>query len=347
MRSHVTQARERSTAEEQLNRILYILPAAARQGGALVDDLARELDVTPERVLAELEEATARAYHHPAGMTEPFSILVDRRRVLVHAPHDFDRPTRLNHGEALALGLGLRVLAAEVEPSRRHEILELAERLEAALCTPGIVPADPPLVGEDGVDYEAHDLALALGDDAFRGVVADAVTQGVLCELWYLKPGEVAPEQRRVAPHRIVYAEGRWYIAALDVARDGLRFFRMDRVLDATLLDEPAPAPPPELEEWIAAAPYIGIEELRARVRYAPEAARWIAERDAAESRADGSVVVERQVSDPRWLVRHVLQYGGAAVVEGPPPARSWIAAAAGRLLGGPDVPGSARVEET
>jgi predicted DNA-binding transcriptional regulator YafY len=325
---------QRPTAGEQLERILYILPTAARAGGALVDDIARELGVTPERVLADLEEATARAFHHPGATIEPFTILIDGRSVEVHARHDFTRPVRLSHRESLALGLGLRTLAAEAAPGRREEILALAERLEATLCAPDTLPGDDDRA-HDGVEYDGPDMHFELGDDGFRGALADAVVRGTLCDLVYLKPGELKPEPRRVAPYRLIYADGRWYAAALDLARGALRFFRMDRVLEATPAAEAAPPPPDDFDDWLRGAPFTAADEVAVTVRYAAEIARWIVEQNGAAAAArhdDGSVVLRHRVADTRWLVRHVLQYGGAAVVEDPAPARDWVAAAAARL---------------
>lgn len=322
----------RSTAGEQLERILHILPAAARDGGALLDDLAAALDVPPERVLADLEEATARSFHHPGGAVEPFTILIDGRTVDIHAPHDFNRPVRLTDREALALGLGLRSLAAEAEPDRRQALLDLAVRLEAALVTPPSLPVDTG----DGVEYEVPDMHhVELGDDGFRGAVADAVNRAVTCELLYLKPGQPAPEARRVAPYRLVYAEGVWYVAGLDLARDGLRFFRLDRVLDANATDEAAPPPPTDLDDWLGAAPYRSDDEVDVDVRYQETVARWILEQgsdNTAEPCDDGAIRIRHRVADPRWIVRHVLQYGGAARVEAPASARQWVAEAAQRL---------------
>jgi proteasome accessory factor C len=325
---------QRSSAGEQLQRILYILPTAARNGGARIDDLARDLEVTPERVLADLEEATARAYHHPGAAIEPFTILMDSRHVEVHARHEFTRPVRLSEREAVALGLGLRTLATEADPAQRQHLMELAERLEGALCAADPRAADGSAC--DGVEYDGPGIHLQLGDDGFRGAIADAIADGTLCDLVYLKSGGIEPEHRRVAPYRLVHAEGRWYVAALDIERDGLRFFRMDRVLDAAVTAAAGPPPPDHLDAWLRGAPYIGVDEIEVSVRYDASIARWITERSGdagvAPVRDDGSVVVTHRVADARWIVRHVMQYGGAAVVEEPEPARCWIVAAADRL---------------
>lgn len=336
---------EGMTADARLERILYILPRAARDGGATIGDLATALGVKPARVLADLEEATARTYHHAGGTVDPFSIFIEGDRVRVDAPQDFQRPVGLNSGEALALCLGLRVLAAEAAAERRAAILDLAARLEAELT-----PLREP--GGDGVEYDPRELALAFGDDGFRGVIADAIEQGVVCEIAYLKPGDVAPEQRRIAPHRLVYASGRWYVAAWDVQRAGPRFFRMDRVLDALLTREAAPESDANLEAWLRAAPYTASDEIDVVVKYDHRVARWILEElggsgddaaagdgdagagdaDAGDDGRTADVRVRHRVADARWIVRHVLQYGGAAVIEKPDAARRWVAEAAARF---------------
>jgi proteasome accessory factor C len=332
----------RDTAEAQLERILYILPVAAKGEGVPIDDLARTLRVEPRTVMRDLEQVAARAFYHPAGTVESFTITTDGRTVHVHAPDEFKRPARLNQREVLALTLGLRTLAAESPPARREEILRLASRLEAQLAAPLAVQADAPpyvaaartigQVAESDVEYDA--LALAFDDDGFRGVIADAIELQRMCTIWYLKPGDLGPMYRRIAPHRLIHANGKWYVAAYDEEREALRFFRMDRVLDAMLSADEAPPEPPQLDELIArGAPYIGGDEVDVTVRYSPRVARWIIERvPNAQLERDGSAVLTHRVADPRWIVRHVLQYGGEAVVEGPALARSWVEHAASKV---------------
>jgi proteasome accessory factor C len=333
---------QRDTAQAQLERILYILPVAARSDGVAIDDLARALHVAPQTILRDLEQATARAYYHPGGTVDPFTITVDRSTVHVHAPQEFIRPARLSEREALALALGLRTLAGEADAARRGEILDLATRLEAQLGAPGHTSSEaapawradqPARVAESDVEYDA--LALAFDDDGFRGVVADAIELGRMCTIWYLKPGDIAPMHRRIAPYRLMHANGMWYVAAYDEEREALRFFRMDRVLDASLLDAQAPPAPAELDTVIQrGAPYSGSDEVDVVVRYSARVARWVIERAPhAQLDEDGSTVLTHRVADPRWIVRHVLQYGGEAVVEAPAVARSWVEQAVNKVV--------------
>jgi predicted DNA-binding transcriptional regulator YafY len=367
-----------NTAREQLQRLLYVIPAAARKSGVRITELADALGVDARLVLRDIREATARSFHQPAGAVETFTIFTDGRRVYVNAPHDFHRPVRLNNREALALGLGLRALAADADAPRRAEILDLAARLEADLSAPEVetvhdrrerlaegrpsaepamydasleadeddawvheallspsaaVPPPSAAPAEEEPEYEDA-MMLAFDDDGFRGVVADAIELQRVCRLLYLKPGDEAPQQRRVAPYRLLFANGVWYVAAHDLERDDLRIFRMDRVLEATLTDVPATLPAAGIDSLLADnGAYIAADDVEVSVRYSPRIARWIVERDDALSLdGDGSVLVRHRVADPRWLVRHVLQYGGEAVIEEPAEARQWVASAAAAL---------------
>jgi predicted DNA-binding transcriptional regulator YafY len=346
---------ERSPAEVKLERILYILAAANRADGARLTELAAALGITEAEVLADLEEATARAYNHPAGTVDTFQILAESDRVHVWSTIGPLRPVRLSAGETLALGLGLRMLAAEAEPGRQAGILALAHRLERALAS----PAEPPMPSvregpADEIPYlasrapsiaepsfagvaEDDDVAyhLAVGEDEIRALLAQAATERLRCRVAHIKPGDIAPTDRLIAPQLLIYAEGIWYVLAHDRGRDAYRTFRLDRILEAELTDQTF-EPPVELDvdAFIRdGRVYAADEDVTARVRYSPRIARWMLERRPpdAQPQPDGSVVLAHPVADPRWLVQHVLQYGPDAEVLDPPELRGAVAAAVSR----------------
>ncbi|MGH7501969.1 MAG: helix-turn-helix transcriptional regulator [Longimicrobiales bacterium] len=118
------------SALERLDRILYILPRAMRQGGVTIEELARVLSCDPARILGDLTEITARAFYHPPGVADQLQIMIENGRVEIWSVGDFKRPAKLTPSEGLALGLGLRMLACEAEGPRRSQILALARKLE-------------------------------------------------------------------------------------------------------------------------------------------------------------------------------------------------------------------------
>ncbi|MBA2670631.1 MAG: WYL domain-containing protein, partial [Gemmatimonadetes bacterium] len=213
---------ERETASDQLSRILHLLALASREDGASVNELSDAMDSSPEQVLRDLQEVYTRAYYHPAGSGEDAQILIEADRVHVWTKGDFRRPARLSPGEALALGLGLRVLAAEADEERRARILELAERLEWRLA--GRSPAEHLA----GIAVEPHRQEEA----EIRVAVQQATREGRRCRIGYLKPGAAGPDNREMDPYVVVAASGWWYVLGR-CCRDGaVKAFRLDRIVE-------------------------------------------------------------------------------------------------------------------
>ncbi len=151
----------------------------------------------------------------------------------------------------------------------------------------------------------------------------------------YLKPGRVDADERTVCPYALVFASGRWYLLARCERSGEVRAFRVDRVLEASLTEESFEIPAdfdPELY-LSGGRVYRAEEEVEVVVRYSPRIARWIREHGPVEEQPDGSVVLRHRVADPRWAVRHVLQFGGDAQVLEPLDVRAMVAAAAERVL--------------
>jgi predicted DNA-binding transcriptional regulator YafY len=316
-------------AARQLERVLYVLPTAARDGGARLPELARALGCSEPDVLALISEVTARAFYQPGGTVDAFEVLVSGDRVSVHTTGEFRRPVRLTQRESLALSLGLRSLAAERAGEEREAVLALALRLEAGLRLPelpaaaleaDVRPSAEPASYASVPADEADEVELELGADDLRSLLADAVRDRRLLRITYLKPGTAGPSQRDVEPWVLAYAEGSWYTIAREAGQDRPKIFRLDRVLSAAVLSDsfmiPADFSPAAFVNENGGL-FAASGSTRTRVRYSPKVARWVAERVAHERLSDGSIVVEHRVADPQWLWRHVLMYGGEAVVVG------------------------------
>src|SRR5690606_28307878 len=144
----------------------------------------------------------------------------DGERVKVWTTGEFRRPIRLGPLEALALGLGVRTLAAG-SPDRREELLAFARRLE------GAVSACPPeeLLERFAVDDGGH------RDGSVRSILRRAATARRRCRIRYLSSGAAEPEERVVCPYVLADANGAWYAIAHCTKRDGIRLFRVDRIV--------------------------------------------------------------------------------------------------------------------
>ena len=144
--------------------------------------------------------------------------------------------------------------------------------------------------------------------------------------LRYQAGGTSESTERTVCPHAIVFAEQMWYVVATG-GHDGLRFFRLDRVQAAELVDEPLERD----DEIVLRVQQTGRafesgSSARMRVRYTPRIARWVAEREGRELDGDGALTMEHPLADASWAVQQVLQYGPDAEVLEPPDLRAEIA---------------------
>lgn len=301
------------TAAERIARILQLLPLAARDGGIGYDELAETLGITRARLESDLIEIVEREYYHDAETgTDIQVITLGPDRVEVWTKGLLRRPTRLGTGEAAALDLGLRILAAEREEP------ELLERMRALLEKVAWAVPDDVL-----------DRFVADGDpgsaDSLRALIVDAARRRQRVRFRYLKPGAAAAEDRSVEPYSVVYGEGHWYVVGHCPERDAVRTFRTDRILEATVGDATFETPADfDPGDYMAdGRVYRADEEIEVTVRYGGRVAPYLLERGEGERQEDGGVVVRHRVANPSWIVAHVLGHGRDARVTEP----AWVAA--------------------
>ncbi len=299
-----------STAADRLERFLYILPAASREGGVAVEELASELGISREALQDDLTQVTDRAFYHPAGSGSDVQIHLTGDRVSIWTKGEFRRPVSLSLHEAVCVGMALR-------GELRSGVQELRQELESRIVAAGA----QALMDQ----FEATDLRG--GPGGVRRCMAGALQERTVVDLRYLKPGDDAPLDRPVRPYALAHAEGQWYLLAWCEVSEGVRIFRMDRILEARPLGRTFQLPADfDAGAYIQGGRvFLGGEETAVRVRYAPKIARWIAERETGEWDPEGGFTVTHQVVDPHWLVRHVLQYGPDAEVLEPEEARGWV----------------------
>ncbi|HUG39839.1 MAG TPA: WYL domain-containing protein [Longimicrobiales bacterium] len=298
-------------AKAQVERLLQLIPLAGREGGIAYDELAAALGIDRRQLDRDLETLTARDFYLPGGTVNDLQVMLDDDRVRIWTTGHLQRPTRLTAGEAAALDLGLRMLAAErEEPGLADGMRALLERLARA-------------VPDDVLDRFAAD-----GDpgapDAVRALIIEAARRRLRVRLRYLKSDADAPEDREVDPYTVAYAEGRWYVIGYSPERDDIRQFRTDRILEATVGDQRFESPADfDPADYISdGRVYRADQEIEVLVRYGGRVAPWLIERGEGEPQDDGGVVVRHRVADPAWIVAEVLKYGRDARVVEP----AWVA---------------------
>jgi predicted DNA-binding transcriptional regulator YafY len=320
------------TAEALMRRLLHILPAASRPEGALIEELARELDATPERIVADLEEVTARAYYHPGGWPDDVRIMVEGGRVRVERAGGFERPVRLTPRETLCLAVALRGTAAAARVTDQGRRLALLRRAEAHLGAGGWSEQE---VGPLHAPDHAPDPA------GIRETLLAAARQRHPCAIVYARAGADDLDVRVIHPYALASAGGDWYTVGWCTVKDEMRVFRVDRILEAAPGEGTFQVPDDfRVGDWVQGARvYRADGEMEVLVRYSSRIARWVRERAAAgadgwEEEPDGSVVIRHRVADPHWVVGHALQYGADAEVLEPEDVRALVYEVVGRLAG-------------
>ena len=305
-------------AAAQLRRILHLLPLLADDRAHPIDEVASAVGLDRAALLSDLRSLADR-FDDPGGFVEGVSIFLDGERVSMHSSH-FLRPMRLTRAELGALELGLAMLAAERPPEEQRAVARARTRLTAVLAGTPPDPAEPVLRAA-GTGYPHQD------DAPRRARIRRAIRDHRKMRLSYQKASAAAPEWRTISPCCLVAARGMWYLVAHADEGDGLRFFRLDRVLDAVTLDERF-RPSAELTagDLLRDGRMFRAEEAEPLViRYSPRIARWIAEREGQPLAADGSLTLTHPLADADWAVRHVLQYGPDAEVLAPAPVREAV----------------------
>lgn len=217
-----------------------------------------------------------------------------------------DRPLQLTSTEATGLLMALRALAeipGVVDPAAARSAIA---KIDSAAGTAEAGNAETPGASES----------------AAAAAVRQAVHDQRALRIEYFSASRDAQSTRVVDPIRVVLVGDQSYLEAWSREAEGVRLFRFDRILDATVLDEPAAPPETAVGGPVNTALFDADPSLpAASLRIAPGAA-WMLEyfpmRVVAEL-PDGHREVAMTYAAEDWLVRQILGFGSEVAVLGPP----------------------------
>jgi predicted DNA-binding transcriptional regulator YafY len=302
---------------DQLARQWKIIQAliASRQGRS-VPDLADMVECHTRTVYRDLEALQAAGFPVTTerdGHRMVWSLLDPARHAV---PIPFSVP------ELMALYFGRRMVAP-LKGTVFHDALEsLFAKIRATLP------------GDVGRHLEHLDTALAAApaprkDHGRSARAIEAVNEAIgrrrCLALVYRSMREGRDTRRTVAPYRLLYFDGTFYLVGRCGLREDIRVFALDRVRAITVTDEAYE--PPEasaMEEFFSAS--FGIfhgPRTRVRVRFAPGVAGYIREKvwhasQRVAAQADGSVVFEAEVAGTEEIRQWILRWGAGAEVLAP-----------------------------
>src|SRR5256885_1597802 len=144
--------RQQLDAPERLRRLLLIVPAARRKPGIKVEELARELGLTPEELVEDID-LLGFVGRPPFSPDDLIDINVNERgRVSVMLDQSFSRPPQLTALEALALAAASQE-TAPADPAVVSALRKLTDKLPAkaqqlyAALAKRVAAATPPPPG--------------------------------------------------------------------------------------------------------------------------------------------------------------------------------------------------------
>jgi predicted DNA-binding transcriptional regulator YafY len=297
---------------QRLSRLLAMVPWLLQRQGVPLGEAARHFEISEAQLVKDLELlfVCGTPGHLPDDLIEASW---DSGRIFLDNADPISRPLRLGVDEAVALLAGLRTLADVPGLHDKDVLATVLDKLSTA-------------AGEAAA--RADTLHVDLSGGAPEHVLAaarDAVRRRRRVRLLYLVPSRDETTDRDVDLMRVLNVGNRWYLEGWCHRAEGVRLFRVDRVLEITILDREGTPPR-------SAVPRVGAsgteqdlftpsaDDLLVTVELEP-AARWVAEYypvDGVEELPEGRLRLQLRTASPEWLLRLALRLGGGMVVVEP-----------------------------
>ena len=301
---------------DRLPRLLSLVPYLLARPGVPLAVAAADFGITERQLRRDLELLWMCGLpgYGPGDLVD-LSFTGDT--VTVTEDAGLRRPLKLTTAEATALLVALRSLAG----------------LPGVVDTDAVTRATVKI--ERAVGGPAGGVAVDIGpqERASTAAIRSALDDGRALTIRYYTAGRDAVSRRTVDPMRMLLVEGRGYLEAWCRSAGAVRLFRLDRVDDVAVLDEPAAPPPDARPADVSDGVFRPRPEHGTAVLLLEPRARWVAEYYPVEEivvPADGPdggrARVLLRYADPAWLVRLVLGLGGGARVLHPPELAAQVA---------------------
>jgi len=312
------------TSAERLRRLLALVPYVASRKVVSLSETATTFGMTERELIDDLNLAWCMELKEPQPYC-PIDLSYEGGEIVIAQAEALDRPLRLAADEANALLMALRMLADVTgergsgdEPSRQSPVSSVIAKLEAAAAGLTAPSSRLAIVGV------ADDRALAERLQA-------ALAGGSRVRMRYYVPGRDEATERDVDPMRLLAVDGRTYLEGWCHRAEGVRLFRLDRVLELSVLDEAARVPESAEPVDVDAGLFRPSPTDVLVVIDVSAAARWVAEYFPCESVTpapegpQGWTRVSLRTPDTGWVRRMALRIGGNGRVISPPQLRAEV----------------------
>jgi proteasome accessory factor C len=305
---------------DRLSRLLSLVPYLLARPGVPIAAAAADFGIGERQLRRDLELLWMCGLpgYGPGDLVD---LSFSGDTVTVTEDAGLRRPLRLTTAEATALLVALRTLGDLPGMVDTDAVRRATAKLERAVGA-----------AAGGVAVEVTPQ-----EQATTATLRAALEDRRALTMRYYTAGRDAVTRRTVDPMRLLLVEGRGYLEAWCRRAGAVRLFRLDRVDDVAVLDEPAAPPPEAAPEDLPAGVFRARPEHGSAVLLLEPWARWVAEyypveevveEGVAEGVAEpptragapepGRARVLLRYADPDWLVRLVLGLGGGARIVEP-----------------------------
>jgi proteasome accessory factor C len=315
------------TSAERLRRLLALVPYVATRRVVGLAETAATFGMTERELIDDLNLAWCVELRAPEPYC-PIDLSYEDGEISISQAESISRPLRLAADEASALLVALRTLAEAPsfgDQAAGDAVARLIAKIETAA---GSAAASSSQVTIQHID-SPRERALAV-------TLAAALNDHRLVHLRYYVQSRDEATERDVDPMGLLTVEGHTYLEGWCRRAEGVRLFRLDRVLSVDLLDAPAEVPAEAESRDVDAGLFLPSEaDIVAELELSP-AARWVTEKYPCESvtdAGDGRLRVALRTPDTTWVRRLALRLGEDARVLAPPELADEVRAAASDAL--------------
>jgi proteasome accessory factor C len=309
------------TSAERLRRLLALVPYVAARRVVGLAETAATFGMTERELIDDLNLAWCVELRAPEPYC-PIDLSYEDGEISISQAESIARPLRLAADEASALLVALRMLAEAGGDG--DAVARLIAKIEAAAGAAGAVSAQ---------------VAIQIDHPNPRGMAATltgALAAGKRVHLRYYVPSRDEATERDVDPMRLLVVEGRTYLEGWCRRAEGVRLFRLDRVLSVDVLDVPAEVPekaePVDVDAGLFKA---SPSDVLVELELGP-AARRVAEDYPCESMTelgDGRLRIALRTPDTAWVRGLALRLGEDARVVSPAGLADEVRSAAAAAL--------------
>jgi len=286
------------TSGERLRRLLALVPYVVSRKAVGLAETAAMFGMSERELIDDLNLAWCVELKDPQPYC-PIDLSYEGGEIVISQAESIERPLRLAADEASALLVALRMLG-DVGGGDAAVVESVIAKLVTASGGADAAGAQVTVVSAPDAEGHAERLQAALAGK--RRV-----------HLRYYVPGRDEATERDVDPMRLLAVDGRTYLEGWCRRAEGVRLFRLDRVLGLTVLDVAASVPETAQAVDVDAGLFQPSPSDVLVVLDVSAAGRWVPEYYPAESvdeLGDGWLRVSLRTPDTRWVRRLAMRLG-------------------------------------